>query len=68
LASDIQNRFSGGKTISIAKLDRIPDLSFPLQLPRDASFSLFIPFHSKMASKLIEIFMGWYIIIIVFVD
>ncbi|CAH1733225.1 phenoloxidase 1-like [Aphis gossypii] len=57
LASDIQNRFSGGKTISITKLDRIPDLSFPLSLPRDAAFSLFIPYHSKMASKLIEIFM-----------
>ncbi|XP_026816301.1 phenoloxidase 1-like [Rhopalosiphum maidis] len=58
LASDIENRFSGaGKVIPITKLNRIPDLSFPLSLPRNASFSLFIPYHSKMASKLIETFM-----------
>ncbi|XP_060843836.1 phenoloxidase 1-like [Rhopalosiphum padi] len=58
LASDIENRFSGaGKVIPITKLNRIPNLSFPLSLPRNASFSLFIPYHSKMASKLIETFM-----------
>lgn len=67
LATDIQTRFpsNNNTVIPVTKLPSIPDLSFPLQLTRDASFSLFNPYHSKMASRLIEVFMGWYIIIII---
>jgi len=58
LASDIQTRFPGGKTVPITRLNNIPDLSIPLELKRDIPFSLFNPSHSKMAAKLIEIFMS----------
>ncbi|XP_027839310.1 phenoloxidase 2-like [Aphis gossypii] len=58
LASDIQTRFPGGKTVPITKLNNIPDLSIPLGLSRDAPFSLFNPSHSKMAAKLIDILMN----------
>ncbi|XP_022160595.1 phenoloxidase 2-like [Myzus persicae] len=58
LASDIQTRFPGGKTVPITKLNNIPDLSIPLGLKRDVPFSLFNPSHSKMAGKLIEILMN----------
>jgi len=44
--------------VPINKLNNIPDISFPMSLPRNAAFSLFNPLHSKMAAKLIEIFMG----------
>ncbi|XP_054737407.1 phenoloxidase 2-like [Anastrepha obliqua] len=36
----------------------IPDLRLPMSLPRDVQFSLFIPAHRRMASHLIDIFMG----------
>ncbi|XP_025414834.1 phenoloxidase 1-like [Sipha flava] len=58
LVSDIHNRFPGDKNISVKKLNNIPDLSLPLSLSRNASFSLFNPLHSKMASMLIEAFMA----------
>ncbi|VVC24126.1 Hypothetical protein CINCED_3A001218 [Cinara cedri] len=58
IASEIQNRFSGGKTVPITKLKNIPDLSFPLSLSRNSPFSLFNPYHGKMAGKLIEILMA----------
>ncbi|XP_050439526.1 phenoloxidase 1-like [Adelges cooleyi] len=59
LASELQTRFpSGGKTVPITKLNKIPDLSFPLSLGRNEPFSLFNPYHSDMAARLIEIFMA----------
>lgn len=36
----------------------IPDISVPLQLGRRDNFSLFLPFHRKMASRMIQIMMG----------
>lgn len=58
LANDLQNRFPGDVTVPITKLNNIPDLSIPLALSRSTPFSLFNPYHSKIASKLIEILMG----------
>uniref|UniRef100_A0A481MQJ8 Phenoloxidase n=1 Tax=Nipponaphis monzeni TaxID=196483 RepID=A0A481MQJ8_9HEMI len=58
LASDIQKRFPGDRTIRVNKLNTIPDMSVPLGLSRDSPFSVFNPNHSTMASKLIEIFMA----------
>uniref|UniRef100_A0A481MQJ5 Phenoloxidase n=1 Tax=Nipponaphis monzeni TaxID=196483 RepID=A0A481MQJ5_9HEMI len=58
LASDLQTRFPGDVTVPVTKLNNLPDLSIPLALGRSQPFSLFNPYHSKMASKLIEYFMA----------
>lgn len=60
IGSEIQNRFGeeAGMRIPVKDLSSPPDLSIPMQLNRQENFSLFIPKHRKLSSKLIEIFMG----------
>ncbi|KAG8238618.1 hypothetical protein J437_LFUL018536 [Ladona fulva] len=58
VADDLETRF-GEETVKVPVRNiTFPDLSFPLQLPRNANFSLFLPYHRAMATRLIEIFMG----------
>ncbi|XP_046607726.1 phenoloxidase 1-like [Neodiprion virginianus] len=58
VAADVMNRFADAtdSKIPICQIT-LPDLSIPLRLGRREPFSLFIPFHRKMAARLIEIFM-----------
>jgi len=42
----------------VQAISRLPDLKFADKLGRDKPFSLWIPLHSRVAGKLIEIFMG----------
>lgn len=58
LAPDLVNKFGGNERIPVKKVQQLPDFSIPLQLGRQESFSPFIPRHRKLASKLIDIFMG----------
>ncbi|CAO1425782.1 unnamed protein product [Diamesa serratosioi] len=58
LGNELQNRFGGDSDRIPVKNIAIPDLSIPLQLGRHEQFSLFIPKHRKISSRLIEIFMG----------
>ncbi|KAJ8679167.1 hypothetical protein QAD02_014954 [Eretmocerus hayati] len=59
VAERILNRFGNEAQTSIRiNPIAIPDLSVPLALSRQQSFSLFIPSHRKMANHLINIFMG----------
>ncbi|XP_076636736.1 phenoloxidase subunit A3 isoform X2 [Colletes latitarsis] len=59
VATSIFNRFGEEATTKIqVKQITLPDLSVPMQLGRYAPFSIFIPFHRKLAGHLIDIFMG----------
>lgn len=56
---DVLNRFGEDASERIpVRAGNVPDLSFQQQLPRRGQFSLFIPKHRQMASRLIEIFMS----------
>lgn len=58
LGMQVINRFGEkAERISVRKIT-LPDLSIPGQLDRRAQFSLFLPEHRKLASRLIQIFMG----------
>ncbi|XP_026277611.1 phenoloxidase 2 [Frankliniella occidentalis] len=58
LSTQVINRFGEkAERISVRKIT-LPDLSIPGQLDRRAQFSLFLPEHRKLASRLINIFMG----------
>ncbi|XP_023245052.1 phenoloxidase subunit 1-like [Copidosoma floridanum] len=59
VAQRILNRF-GEESLSSVPIKQItiPDLSVPLELSRRDTFSLFIPSHRKMSSRLTELFMG----------
>ena len=59
VAQRILSRF-GNESQSSVPISQIaiPDLSLPLQLSRRDSFTLFIPSHRKMATRLTELFMG----------
>lgn len=46
------------EVVEVSPTFKFPDFSFPFRLNRDEHFSVFIPRHSQMAAKLIEIFMG----------
>ncbi|XP_054279415.1 phenoloxidase 2-like [Macrosteles quadrilineatus] len=59
LQDELNNRF-GEETkerIQIKKIN-IPDLSLPQSLGRQDNFSLFIPYHRRMAAALIDAFMS----------
>uniref|UniRef100_A0A1B6MSZ9 Tyrosinase copper-binding domain-containing protein n=1 Tax=Graphocephala atropunctata TaxID=36148 RepID=A0A1B6MSZ9_9HEMI len=59
LQDELNNRFGGDTKEHISvKPIQIPDLSLPLQLGRQENFSLFIPYHRRMASALIDAFMS----------
>lgn len=58
LGNELQNRFGSDSDRIPVKNIAIPDLSIPLQLGRHEQFSLFIPKHRKISSRLIDIFMG----------
>lgn len=62
LKDDLASRFGTEERIAV-KTITLPDLSLPLQLGRRENFSLFLPHHKKMAARLIEIFMGWKIVL-----
>ncbi|XP_046384944.1 phenoloxidase 2-like [Ischnura elegans] len=59
VAGDLGTRF-GEDTNERVPVNNItiPDLSFPMRLGRNENFSLFLPWHREMATRLIEIFMG----------
>ncbi|KAF7994702.1 hypothetical protein HCN44_004174 [Aphidius gifuensis] len=59
MAVDIFNRFNGenDNKINIKQIN-LPDLRIPMRLGRRDNFSLFIPFHRKIAGRLIDIFVG----------
>lgn len=56
----VQNRFGSniGQRIAVRANIAIPNLSVPMQLDRRANFSLLIPYHRKLATHLINIFIG----------
>ncbi|KAG8229579.1 hypothetical protein J437_LFUL010170 [Ladona fulva] len=55
----METRFGGDTQVKIPVQNiSMPDISFSMQLPRDENFSIFIPFHRDMATRLIEVFMG----------
>lgn len=58
IAADLSNRFGGSEKIAVNRIPQLPDFSVPLELGRQENFSVFIPRHRKLASRLIEIFMG----------
>ncbi|XP_031783456.1 phenoloxidase 1 [Nasonia vitripennis] len=59
VAQRILSRFGEDSLSSVPiKPIAIPDLSLVLQLSRYDSFSLFIPAHRKMATRLTELFLG----------
>lgn len=60
MGADMQVRYGEKATEKIhVKTDiNIPDLELPLSLGRHEQFSLFIPRHRKIATRLVEIFLG----------
>ncbi|CAO1425726.1 unnamed protein product [Diamesa serratosioi] len=58
LGAELQNRFGGDNDRIPVNNISTPDLKIPMQLGRRDPFTLFIPKHRKIASKLIDIFMG----------
>lgn len=59
LQQELNNRFGEDTRERIAiKRVNIPDLSLPLSLGRHENFSLFIPYHRRMAAALIDVFMS----------
>lgn len=60
IGGEIQSQFSERAEERIPVRDDIPipDLNIPLSLGRHEQFSLFIPKHRRVASKLIDIFMS----------
>ncbi|XP_024083052.1 uncharacterized protein LOC106673564 [Cimex lectularius] len=60
LKQDFENRFGSigpERRISVKNIT-LPDIRFPLELGRRNCFSLFVPYHKKMAARLIEVLMG----------
>ncbi|XP_046387012.1 phenoloxidase 1-like [Ischnura elegans] len=59
VAGELGTRFGEDTNVRVPVTNiTFPDLSFPMQLGRRDNFSLFIPRHREMASRLIDIFMG----------
>lgn len=60
IGADIQTRYAEKATeiIPIKTDISIPDLALPLSLGRHEQFSLFIPRHRKIATRLVEIFLS----------
>lgn len=59
MANEIINRFGtdADEQVNVPEIS-IPPLGEVLELARDDAFSIFIPRHLDLATKLIEIFMG----------
>lgn len=58
---EVQNRFGDDSSprVNIQQSGRAPDISqFTNGLPRDAPFSLWVPRHSQIAGKLVDLFMA----------
>lgn len=63
MAPEVLNRFADDTASKIpVKQISLPDLSVPLQLGRREPFSLFIPKHRKIAARLIDIFLGLFLV------
>lgn len=62
LGVNLQSRFgeNAGETVPVRNIS-LPDLSVPMSLGRHEHFSLFIPKHREISSRLIAIFMGNYL-------
>ncbi|XP_046387013.1 phenoloxidase 2-like [Ischnura elegans] len=59
VAGDLGTRFGEDTNVRVPVRNiTLPDLSFPMRLGRQENFSLFLPWHREMATRLIEIFMG----------
>ncbi|CRK98947.1 CLUMA_CG012103, isoform A [Clunio marinus] len=61
VAFEVQNRFGDNTSprVSVAQGGRMPNYDqFTKGLDRDAPFSLWVPRHSKIAGKLVELFMS----------
>lgn len=58
VADELTTRFGEANVRIPVRNISFPDLSIPLRLGRRDSFSLFIPSHREMATRLIDIFMG----------
>lgn len=60
IGNEISSRFGddAGMRIPVKAIARMPDLSIPMQLGRQDNFSIFLPAHRKMSSRLIDIFTG----------
>lgn len=60
IGNEIQSRFGedAGMRIPVKNFAKTPDLTIPMQLGRQDNFSLFMPSHRKMSSRLIDIFMA----------
>ncbi|XP_038212997.1 phenoloxidase subunit 1-like isoform X2 [Zerene cesonia] len=58
-SNTIADRFGSDatQTIPIRNIS-LPNLSLPMQLPYNSQFSLWVPKHKEMATKLIDIFIG----------
>lgn len=61
LGVNLQSRFgeNAGETVPVRNIT-LPDLSVPMSLGRHEHFSLFLPKHREISSRLIAIFMGKY--------
>lgn len=59
IITQLTTRFGDENTnrISVRNIS-LPDISLPSQLGRQEPFSLFIPRHAEMASRLVDIFLG----------
>lgn len=58
LGTPVINRFGEkAERIAVRRIN-LPDLSVPASLGKRAGFSLFLPEHRKLASRLIQVFMG----------
>ncbi|KAF4519140.1 hypothetical protein B566_EDAN007413 [Ephemera danica] len=59
LATSLKTRFNTGDTMKVqVRKISLPDISDLLKLPRNSNFSTFIPFHQRLATRLIDIFLG----------
>ncbi|CAG9825512.1 unnamed protein product [Phaedon cochleariae] len=59
IGSQIVNRFGedAGEKINVNQIS-LPSLGEIVNLPRDENFTLFIPYHRRLAGRLIDIFLG----------
>lgn len=63
IGPEIQNQFSERAEEKIPVRGDIPLPDLPLELGRHEQFSLFIPRHRRLASRLLDIFMSKYFVI-----
>lgn len=60
IGADVQTRYGekAGERINVKCDIKLPDLELPLSLGRHEQFSLFIPRHRTIATRLVEIFLS----------